>query len=129
MDPHAFDRATRLFRTPQSRRAAWRALLGGAFLGATARRGTAAAPSDTSKAAMCAGAWCPGRCFTNDHPDPACRDELCCLRPEYIICGDRCCRASSADGRTRCTAGACLPPRELCAGDPAGGITGSYRRR
>ena len=49
MDPHVFDSLTRLLSAPRSRRAAWRALLGAALLGATTRTAMAATPCDNGK--------------------------------------------------------------------------------
>ena len=48
MDHQTFDRLTRLFGMVGSRRSAWRALLGGALLGATTRS-AAAKPCDQGK--------------------------------------------------------------------------------
>jgi hypothetical protein len=127
MDPHAFDRATRLFRSPRSRRAAWRTLLGGALLGATTP-GALASPCENGTHSPCGSQCCPGRCFTNE----VCGDQLCCMRPDFTICGEECCRARTADGQkiaSPCHKGGCLPPRNVCGEDPSGGIAGSYRRR
>src|SRR5215207_10480573 len=111
---------------------------GAALLGATTRAAAAVPtrPCD-GKHALCDGECCPGRCFVTeigDCSDPRsgdciCREEVCCIGPRYIICGDRCCLAVRADGQkidAPCTDPLCDPPREVC---PPGAITGSYRRR
>lgn len=127
MDPHAFDRATRLFGSRRSRRAVWRAVLGGALLGATSH-GALASPCQDGKHSRCGDQCCPGRCFTNE----ACGDQLCCVGPNFTICGDECCRARTADGQkiaSPCNKGGCRPPQSVCPEEPDGGIAGSYRRR
>src|SRR5215217_6373549 len=130
MDPHAFDRATRLFRSPRSRRAAWRTLLGGALLGATTRSATAA-PCGTEPSARCRCGTTrdcdPGKCFTHD-----CGDQFCCTG-DWIICGNECCQ----NVRDACTvAGSgeprlpnCIPPTPPATGLCESSIAGSYRRR
>jgi hypothetical protein len=127
MDTQIFDRLTRLFGTAGSRRTAWRTLLGGALLGATTQ-GALASPCADGTHPPCGSRCCPGRCFTDD----TCGDTLCCVGPDFTICGDQCCRARTADGRkipSPCHRGGCLPPRNVCGEDPSGGIAGSYRRR
>jgi hypothetical protein len=127
MDTQTFDRLARLLGTAGSRRTAGRALLAGALLGATAS-GAVASPCGNGKHPSCGSQCCPGRCFTND----ACGDQLCCVGPDFTICGDRCCQARTAAGQkiaSPCHKGGCLPPRNVCGEDPSGGIVGSYRRR
>src|SRR5215217_7962683 len=96
MDSHVFDDLTRLVSAPRSRRAAWRALLAGALLGATTR--TAMADSSTpcangkNPACMCGQTRdCdPGKCFV----DEAGSCPVCCTKEhDLVICGGKCCKA------------------------------------
>jgi hypothetical protein len=138
MDHQTFDRLTRLFGIAGSRRTAWRALIAGALLGTTARSAAATpAGEDRCDATRCpktpqgeAGFCCPGKqqcscngtccpgktgCFVSTSDEN--KDELCCTRPELIICGDQCCRNVGEDPCTECLG----PHPDL--------ISGSYRRR
>ncbi len=125
MDPHVFDRLTRLFSAPRSRRGAWRALLGGALLGATPRPAMAS-PCAKGKH-MCGERkeCCPGRCFVDEcNPDTA----LCCTAPRLIICTD------VITGKAVCCENQGDSPCDACLRPPDGpacpsSITGSYRRR
>src|SRR5215204_2332377 len=89
MDHQTFDRMTRLFGTAGSRRTAMRALIAGAFLGATTR-GAVAAPCGKSPNARCTCGTTrdcdPSKCFTHD-----CGDQLCCTG-DWITCGNECCQ-------------------------------------
>jgi hypothetical protein len=125
MDHHVFDRLTRLFSAPRSRRTAWRTLLGAALLGATTRDAAAAptAPCDPGDQEYCitpkGRECCPGRCFVHTE----CPDEFfCCTGPEWITCGNDCCENT----RDACS-GVCTHPTPSEACKEA--ITGSYRRR
>jgi hypothetical protein len=127
MDQGRFDALTKVVGRGASRRTAWRMLLAGAFFRVTTQRALAS-PCEDGKHPPCGTQCCPGRCFTND----ACGDRLCCVGPDFTICGDQCCRARTADGRkitSPCHKGGCVPPRNVCGEDPGGGITGTYRRR
>jgi hypothetical protein len=126
MDYRKFDRLTRLFGAPRSRRTALRALLGAALLGATTRP-TAATPCGTRKHDFCGGGLdncCPGRCFV--HEPSNC--ELCCTGPELVICED------PKTGQATCCQKKGDDPCEVCAqpeppGTCATYVGGSYRRR
>jgi hypothetical protein len=139
MNPHVFDSLTRLVSAPRSRRAAWRALLGAALLGATTRTAAAAPTSlcDGDKHDPCGSGrdnCCPGKCFV--HED--CTDEFfCCTGPKWIICGEETTNPTPGEPRREPTCcentkdgdpcGNCIQPpvSETCIT----GITGSYRRR
>jgi hypothetical protein len=119
MDHQTFDRLTRLVGTAASRRTAWRALLGGALLGATTRSAAAQLCSNGKHTCGESKECCPGKCFT----DEVC--EVCCTDTN-IIChtkgGSVCCLNQ---GRDPCAV--CNKPvsRDRCQS----GIVGSYRRR
>jgi hypothetical protein len=136
LDHQTFDRLTRLFGIAGSRRTAWRALLAGALLGATARS-AAAVPRNACDAGgqeFCGigGPCCPGKCFVTCDDDE--EFALCCTGKDFIICEDPtgksiCCQ-NNGDGSCE----KCEQPREL--GMPTGAescrpglISGSYRRR
>ena len=129
MDHRKFDRLTRLFGVPRSRRAALRALLGTALLGATTRP-AAAGPCDPGKHDLCGNGrdnCCPGRCFMHELCNSV---QLCCTGPDLIICGDKttgeptCCQNKGND-----PCGDCMRP-ELPVGVSCGSyVGGSYRRR
>jgi len=125
MDHQTFDRLTRLFSATGSRRAAWRALLGAAFLGTTTRSAVAAPCHDRKH--YCGDDCCPGKCFA----EVCTGHQLCCTAANrLIICGNQCCMAVDASGKpivdpcTDCTA----PPAPPCEDEPEF-ISGSYRRR
>jgi hypothetical protein len=130
MDHQTFDRLTRLVGTAASRRTAWRALLGGALLGATTR--SAAAKPCSNDKHLCGDQCCPGKCFS----DRVC--EVCCTGPN-IIChakGGPVCCANKGDPCAFVRArGACpLDATPVGAANVSGGpctlgITGTYRRR
>ena len=137
MDDQTFDRLTHLFAAPRSRRAAWRALVATALFGVTTRRAAAMplAKKGTCDATRCPktpqgeagfcchgnqqcscnGECCPGKtgCFVSTDGT----DELCCTRPDRIICGNQCCKNVGKDSCIQC-----LSPHPS-------GIAGSYRRR
>jgi hypothetical protein len=128
MDHRKFDRLTRLFGAPRSRRTALRALLGAALLGATTRPALAT-PCGTGKHDFCGNrdSCCPGRCFKHELCENV---QLCCTGPDLIICGDKttgeptCCQKKGND-----PCGDCMRP-ELPAGKICGSyVGGSYRRR
>src|SRR5829696_2978434 len=85
MDHRKFDRLTRLFGAPRSRRTALRALLGAALLGATTRTAMAG-PCDTGNNPQCtcgADTNCPaGKCFVDSRGNCP----VCCTEPGYVIC-------------------------------------------
>jgi hypothetical protein len=131
MDHGKFDRLTRLFGAPRSRRIAWRALLGAALLG-TATRPAAAAPitpCETGEQDYCGDrrSCCPGKCFLRTC-SAGTEDAFCCTEKDMIICGH--------DHRAQCCVDDGSPnPCEVCATPTlvgkvcSGAITGSYRRR
>jgi hypothetical protein len=131
MDQRKFDRLTRLFGAPRSRRTAWRALLGAALLGATIRP-AAAAPcaNDTNARCMCGETRdCdPGKCVTHD-----CGHQLCCSGEDWIICGNVCCQnvrdACKVQVSSENRLPNCIRPIPPAAGPCESAITGSYRRR
>jgi hypothetical protein len=137
MDHPTFDHVTRVFAASGSRRAALRALLGTALLGASTRT-TAAAPTtlcDEGRNPQCtcgASAKCPpNQCFWDPCPADKPRGEFCCSTElGYVLCGDRCC-LRGPNAADPCAA--CLrplrDPAEACAGVGGQAITGSYRRR
>ena len=66
MDHQTFDRLARVFAASGSRRAAWRALLGAALLGATTRAAmatssTPVSPTGQRGTALLGNKCCPGR--------------------------------------------------------------------
>jgi hypothetical protein len=129
MDHQTFDHATRVFAASGSRRAAWRALLGAALLGATTRTASAG-PCDTGKNPACTcgtDTKCPpGKCFTHD-----CGHQHCCSEPTWITCGNRCCKTEDDNRPIPDPCGRCIEPVPPDAGPGPceAGITGSYRRR
>ena len=125
MDPHAFDRATRLFRTPRSRRSAWHALLGAALLGMTTRPATAAPCGNAKHGCGVGNECCPGKCFRHVSTD----HELCCSGPGLIVCGNTCCQNVGEDPCDCCLAPGAETAIAAAADPCSGGITGSYRRR
>jgi hypothetical protein len=129
MDHRKFDRLTRLFSVPRSRRTALRALIGAALLGTTTREVMATPRCDNDK--MCGkDGCCPGKCFLDPCPADKPRGEFCCTGSDYVLCGGTCCKPidpTAADPCAECRL-AGPPPREpsqVCQT----GITGSYRRR
>jgi hypothetical protein len=124
MDHRIFDRLTRHFGAPRSRRTALRALLSAALLRATTRP-AAAGPCDEGKHDFCVrDQCCPGRCFVIE--GNAC--PLCCTG-KNIICED------PTTGKSTCCLNKGEDPCDSC-GLPENpdtscqtGITGSYRRR
>ena len=129
MERQTFDRLTRLVGTAGSRRTAWRALLGGALLGAGLREAAASPRCDNANTPQCGSgrerACCPGKCFVRcvDGSEFCCTGKFADTEFDLIICGNRCCiDHGSADPCAECPRGgsgeACLE-----------GIAGSYRRR
>jgi hypothetical protein len=135
MDPHVFDSLTRQLSAPRSRRAAWRALVGAALLGATTRAAMAdsSTPCRAGNQEVCGGQCCPGRCFMHE---PCKNIQLCCTGKDLIICEDpttgksTCCYAldehgdPSSDPCRECKPPP-LPDDQTCFDY----IGGSYRRR
>jgi hypothetical protein len=127
VDHRKFDRLTRLFSAPRSRRAALRSLLGTALLGATTRP-AAAGPCANGKH-ECGVKCCPGKCF-----------ELVVVGTEVGVC-PLCCTGNNIvckdpeTGKSTCCLNKGDDPCDSCAlpEDPGSscrtGITGSYRRR
>ena len=153
MDDPAFDRVTRLFWAPGSRRAALRAVLGAALVGST-RQTAAAAPQRPRQGRgpeICAGAPCAppphdatlgGFCCSGQHC--SCAGECCNNRcfwfvpsPEFFgepaQITEFCCRGpdlivcENARGEDTCCRNEGKNPCRFCL--VAGGIAGSYRRR
>jgi hypothetical protein len=125
MDPHAFDRATRLFRTPHSRRSAWHALLGAALLGTTMRTASAAPCGNDRHGCGTGNECCPGKCFRSVRTS----DELCCSGPDLIICENRCCQNVGEDPCDCCLDPGATTEIAAAANSCPGAIAGSYRRR
>ena len=137
MDDRKFDRLTRLFGAPGSRRTALRALLVAALIGATSRTAmaTSSAPCKKGSQESCGGTCCPGKCFVN----PANGCPVCCTEPDFVICAGKtidattgrttrqptCCQnTKDGDPCERCVPPA--PPRGATCPSYVGG---SYRRR
>ena len=140
MDHQMFDHVTRLVAASGSRRAAWRALLGAALLGATTRtaRATATSPCERGAQESCGieGPCCPGKCFLICPERSLDEYAFCCsgrdphTRGELIICGNRCCLDDGSANPCK----DCKPPTNVEQFPKSGGpciaaITGSYRRR
>jgi hypothetical protein len=125
MDHGKFDRLTRLFGAPGSRRTALRALLGAALFGATTRPAAAAptSPCGTRNQDYCGRECCPGKCFVRCDANG---EEFCCDKPDWVMCGNTCCQydPNARDPCEKCPPG---PPggAEVCVGY----VGGSYRRR
>jgi hypothetical protein len=118
MDHQIFDRMTRLFGTPGSRRTALRALLAGVLLGATTR--SAAAEPCANGKHQCGNTCCPGKCFTNGPCEVCCTGtNIICQTTGQPVC---CLNDGSKD-----PCEACLIPDS--GGFCREGIAGSYRRR
>jgi hypothetical protein len=127
MDDRKFDRLTRLFGTPGSRRTAFRALLGAALLGTTTRAAMATSSNacDPGKNEVCGKECCPGTCFVRTCSTT--EEAFCCTGERMIICGiDQRAQCCVDDGRPN--------PCEDCLTPSVGGfcpsyVGGSYRRR
>jgi hypothetical protein len=137
MDQRKFDRLTRLFGAPRSRRTAWRALLGAALLGATTRTAMAG-PCDTGNNPQCTcgtNRTCPpGMCFV----DSGGQCPVCCTEENDLTL----CVGKTIDAATRkaireptCCKGtkdaceACVPPAPPPGATCFDYVGGSYRRR
>jgi hypothetical protein len=130
MDHRKFDRLTRLFGAPRSRRTALRALLSAALLGATTRTAmaTSSTPCELGAHEICGGECCPGKCF--EQLAGGC--PVCCTEPDFVICVGKttgepnkptCCKNNKREGEDPCRD--CQPPTPICPGY----VGGSYRRR
>jgi hypothetical protein len=137
MDHQSFDHVTRVFAAAGSRRAALRALLGAALLGASTRAAmaTSSTPCREGNEEPCGGECCPGKCFVSKGSTCA----LCCTGKGYVMCAGKTIDASTRETirePTCCVDDGsedpclhCVPPPppdgQICSGY----VGGSYRRR